>query len=293
MTENENGEIEYRMVYERRNEMDKQVLLINDLAGYGKVALSAMIPVLSHMGYNLYNLPTALVSNTLDYGKFDILETTDYMRNTIGVWKELGFHFNAISTGFIVSESQAGLIAEYCREQAENGTQIFVDPIMGDEGTLYNGVTEQTVAHMRKLTAVADYIVPNYTEAVYLAGMPYQADGITKAEAGRLIDRLKEIGAGSVIVTSACVDGEDTVIGYDEKTGELFFRPFTLVPVRFPGTGDIFSSVLMGKVLAGEGLRESTQKAMDIVKEMIVKNRDSVDKFKGIPVEVCLELIDR
>lgn len=49
--------------------MDKQVLLINDLAGYGKVALSAMIPVLSHMGYNLYNLPTALVSNTLDYGK--------------------------------------------------------------------------------------------------------------------------------------------------------------------------------------------------------------------------------
>lgn len=52
--------------------MDKQVLLINDLAGYGKVALSAMIPVLSHMGYNLYNLPTALVSNTLDYGKFDI-----------------------------------------------------------------------------------------------------------------------------------------------------------------------------------------------------------------------------
>ena len=64
--------------------MDKQVLLINDLAGYGKVALSAMIPVLSHMGYNLYNLPTALVSNTLDYGKFDILETTGYIRNTIG-----------------------------------------------------------------------------------------------------------------------------------------------------------------------------------------------------------------
>ena len=27
----------------------EKVLLINDLAGYGKVALSAMIPVLSHM----------------------------------------------------------------------------------------------------------------------------------------------------------------------------------------------------------------------------------------------------
>lgn len=28
-----------------------QILLINDMAGYGKVALSAMIPVLSHLKY--------------------------------------------------------------------------------------------------------------------------------------------------------------------------------------------------------------------------------------------------
>lgn len=28
----------------------KQILLINDLPGYGKVALAAMMPVLAHMG---------------------------------------------------------------------------------------------------------------------------------------------------------------------------------------------------------------------------------------------------
>ena len=43
------------------------VLLINDMCGFGKVALSAMMPVLSHMGFRLHNLPTALVSNTLNY----------------------------------------------------------------------------------------------------------------------------------------------------------------------------------------------------------------------------------
>ena len=42
--------------------MSKKLLLINDIAGYGKVALSAMIPVLSHMKYETYNLPTAVVS---------------------------------------------------------------------------------------------------------------------------------------------------------------------------------------------------------------------------------------
>ena len=41
-----------------------QLLLVNDMCGYGKVALSAMLPVLSHMGYRIHNLPTALVMTT-------------------------------------------------------------------------------------------------------------------------------------------------------------------------------------------------------------------------------------
>ena len=42
--------------------LGKQVLLINDLPGYGEVALAAMMPILTHMGHHIYNLPTALVS---------------------------------------------------------------------------------------------------------------------------------------------------------------------------------------------------------------------------------------
>ena len=58
-----------------------RILLVNDMAGYGKVALSVMIPVLSHLKFETFNLPTALVSNTLDYGQFDILDTTEYQKN--------------------------------------------------------------------------------------------------------------------------------------------------------------------------------------------------------------------
>lgn len=83
-----------------------RILLINDMAGYGKVALSVMIPVFSHMKYETFNLPTVLISNTLDYGNFDILDTTEYMQNTLRVWNELQFSFDAICTGFIVSERQ-------------------------------------------------------------------------------------------------------------------------------------------------------------------------------------------
>ena len=77
------------------------ILLINDMAGYGKVALSSMIPILSSMKFQVYNLPTALVSNTLDYGKFDILETTDYMKNSRkeSRFKRKGCKLNMSMTG--------------------------------------------------------------------------------------------------------------------------------------------------------------------------------------------------
>ena len=143
--------------------MSKHILLVHDLAGYGKVSLSAMMPVLSHMGHHLYTLPTALVSNTLDYGKFYIQETTEYMRQSLKVWAELGFSFDVVSTGMILSAEQAALVSDFCEQSAKKGALVFVDPIMGDEGKLYNGVGEETIAHMRKMVAVADCIVPNYT----------------------------------------------------------------------------------------------------------------------------------
>lgn len=273
--------------------MGKKLLLINDLAGYGKVALSAMIPVLSHMKYETYNLPTAIVSNTLDYGKFDILDTTQYMNNTLSVWEELGFQFDAISTGFIVSKEQTELITKFCKEKSNSGSLIFTDPIMGDDGKLYNGVTEDTVILMRELVSVADYIVPNYTEAAYLANVTYQEEGISEEELYVIIDVLRNFGAKSVVITSAKVKGADSkcVVGYDHKEKSYFTIDFNEIPVRFPGTGDIFSSVFMGNIMDGKNLCESTKQAMQVVREMIAINLDNVDKYKGIPIETCLEVV--
>ena len=273
--------------------MGKKLLLINDLAGYGKVALSAMIPVLSHMQYETYNLPTAIVLNTLDYGKFDILDTTQYMNNTLSVWEQLGFKFDAISTGFIVSKEQTELITKICKEKSNSGSLIFTDPIMGDDGKLYNGVTEDTVTLMRELVSVADYIVPNYTEAAYLANVTYQEEGASEEELYDIIDILRDYGAKSVVITSAKVKKFDkkSVIGYDHKENSYFRIDFNEIPVRFPGTGDIFSAVFIGKIMDGKNLRESTKQAMQVVSDMIEINLDNVDKYRGIPIETCLEVI--
>lgn len=273
--------------------MSKKILLINDLPGYGKVALSAMIPVLSHMKYDIYNLPTAIVSNTLDYGKFNLLDTTEYMKNTLKVWEQLEFRFDAISTGFIVSKEQTELISEFCREKSGSGTVIFTDPIMGDNGKLYNGRTQETVTLMRELISAADYITPNYTEAAYLANATYKEEGATEEEFRTIIDTLRDMGAKSVVITSAGIkdSGGKSVIGYDHKEQSFFRIDYEEVPVRFPGTGDIFSAVLIGSIMDGKNLREAARQATQVVSKMIRINSDNADNYKGIPIETCLEVM--
>ena len=270
--------------------MNKNVLLINDLAGYGKVALSVMIPVLSHMEVEVNNLPTALVSNTLDYGKFDILDTTQYMKNTLKVWEELNFHFDAIATGFIVNEEQAHLINDYCQKESKNGVIVLCDPIMGDEGSLYPGMQQETIENMRTLISCADYVVPNFTEAAFLTNEMYSSHP-SDQDIIRMIDKLRAIGSKSIVVTSVEQAGMFSVWCYDHKENRYFHLPYENIPVRLPGTGDIFSSVLLGSLANGKNLETSVQTAMDTVKKMMEINQNVKDPFKGIKIEKSLKEI--
>ena len=269
----------------------KQILLINDVVGYGKVGMGAMLPILSYLGIPTYSLPTALVSNTLNYGKFNIQDTTEYIKGTLPVWKELGFSFDAICTGLMFSEEQAKLVASYCEEQGKNGTIVFVDPILGDGGQLYNGVTERQVELMREMVSVADLTFPNYTEACYLTNTRIKSGSISWEEAGDLLDKLRDMGSKSALITSCKIDGHNSVAGYNHFNDNYFHLDYHEIPGLFHGTGDIFSAVLIGHLLNGEPLKGSTRQAMDTVFRMIERYSDTDDKNRGIPVEKCLDLL--
>lgn len=273
-----------------QDKRNTQILLINDMAGYGKVALSVMIPVLSHLRFETFNLPTALVSNTLDYGRFDILDTTDYMRNTIGVWQELGFGFDAICTGFIVSEQQSALVYEYCRAQRESGTAVFVDPIMGDDGRLYNGVTPETVGYMRRLCSIADVIAPNITEACFLAEYELKPS-YTAEDVEAIADKLNALGARALVLTSVNVEGRTCTAVKPAPDAGVEYIGYEEIPVRFPGTGDIFMAVMTGHYMKTGRLIPSVRAAMRQLERIISANRGNADKYKGIPIEQYLEEI--
>ena len=283
--------------------MGKRIVLFNDLPGYGKVALAAMVPLFSRMGHFPYQVPTAVVSNTLDFGKFRIQDMTDYMRDTIKVWDELGFDPDCICTGFVLSEEQVELIGDYIRsrkprineiQNVNNGRLVMVDPIMADGGKLYNGIGMERVAAMRKLVSYSDVMVPNMTEAGFLTGICPGRERASAAELRELVDGLHKLSGKSVVITSAqdSETDEHLVCGYDHKSGQYFRVPFTFLPVRVAGSGDIFSTVMTGKLLNGESLEAAVREAVRVLTTLIRENQSHLDEYKGILIERYWELLD-
>lgn len=268
-----------------KNELNKRICCVNDMPGVGKIALSAMIPIFSVKGIDVATLPTALVSNTLDFGKFDILDTTEYMDKTIDIWYDLGFEFDCISTGFMINSKQIEIVERLINNHQRDDVLVVVDPIMGDEGKLYNGMTEENIIIMRKLSSYADILIPNYTEACYLTNCAYKNESLTVKEAEKLIMSVRSLGAKSVVITSTVVEGENCVIVYDHNIDKLFTLTYELIDVRFPGTGDLFSAILISDILNSKNLTDATKHAMEVVRDIILDNINKEDKFFGVDIE--------
>lgn len=273
----------------------QRIVLINDFPGYGKVALAAMTPLLARKGHYIYQLPTAVISNTLDYGRFQLQDMTEYMRGTMGVWDELGFDPDCICTGFVTSEEQVELIGEYiCSRDNSKPRLVMVDPIMADGGRLYNGIGPERVQAMKTLAGYSDVMVPNMTEASFLTGLrPGKEEG-TRAQIRELVDGLKDISGRSVVITSALVTGtgEHLVCGYDHETKGYFEVPYQYLPIRVPGSGDIFSAVMTGELLAGYSLEASVEKAVRVLYRLIIENEGHLQEHKGILIERYWEVLE-
>ncbi len=273
----------------------KQVLLINDLPGYGKVALAAMVPLLSRMGHYTFQLPTAVVSNTLDYGKFRIQDLTDYMKDTLDVWDQLGFDPDCICTGFVLSIQQVEIIRAYLESRSQDKKRlVVVDPIMGDGGHLYNGIGPDRVDAMKELVRLSDVMLPNMTEAGFLTGLGPGVESGTESQTRSLVDRLRDLSGKSVVITSATESdtGRHLVWGYDHTCQEYFQVPYEYLPVRVPGSGDIFSAIMTGALLEGNPLKAAVEKAVRVLSRLIAENQGHLQGYKGIQVEQYWDMIE-
>jgi len=267
----------------------KRIILASDISGLGKVAVTAALPLFAVCQLEVSVLPTVLLSShTGGFPKVYIDDYTIGMQAFLKQWQSLEIGFSALVTGYLKSSQQIASLIDFLERE---NIPLIVDPIMGDNGKLYNGVTPSTINSMREMLSVADLCFPNYTEACYLTDSEYKVDGVTKEEGIELLKKLRTIGTKSALITSISIDGQSSVIGYSNSSGDYFCLPYNEIPIHFPGTGDIFSAILIGHLLDNESLTNSTQKAIDGVYRLIDLNKENEDKNRGIPLEQYLDIL--
>ena len=168
---------------------------------------------------------------------------------------------------------------------------IMVDPIMADNGILYNGIDEERIPIMRELIGKADLTIPNITEAYLLLENRFNRTFVdTKLELKDLVDGIRDYGSKSVIITSV-KDGNNNhyIAGYDHKINEYFKFPYNIIDVTYPGTGDIFSAIVLGYVLKNYKLQDAAKIAANFIYNSILKSEKmELDRNEGINLELYI-----
>lgn len=231
----------------------KKVAAIQDISGLGKCSLTVIIPTLSAMGIQVCPVPTAVLSAHTGYGDFVMRDLTDFIEPALQHYKKLHTNFDCIYSGFLASGQQI----DHCLEffSAYPDSLKVVDPVMGDGGKSYKTYTKEMCLRMRELVAVADIITPNLTEAAILLGEEYPTYPMRNSEIKSWLARLSEQGAKIVVITSCMLqDGGMAVVGFDKEHNSFWKIKNDYVPAQYSGTGDMFTSVLIGGILNGDSL---------------------------------------
>lgn len=253
--------------------------IIHDLSGFGRCSLTEAIPILSVMGVQCCPLPTAFLStHTGGFEGFTFLDMTEELPRIAAHWKSLGLTFQAVYSGFLGSERQIGIVADFIREFRGPDTLVVVDPVMGDDGRAYQTYTPAMCAGMARLAELADVITPNLTEAAFLLGRDYAGllDGgralHDEAALRELVEALSLGGRRSVALTGAALSpGRTGAMCFDARTGEESAAQADFVAHPLHGTGDIFASILTGALIRGEPLREGAKLAVDFIHDCAVR----------------------
>ncbi|MBQ9133648.1 MAG: pyridoxamine kinase [Clostridia bacterium] len=279
----------------------KRVAALHDLSAFGRCALTVVIPALSAMGVQVLPVPTALLStHTGGFDGYYFRDMSDSIEPIADHWESLGIRPDSVYTGFLSGEAQCEIIERFIRRFRSADTLTLIDPVFGDDGELYSACTEALVERMRHLCSLGDVIVPNLTEACMLCGMPYlDTAAMQPAElntyVAELLYKLADFGPRRVAITGIVTDRSCNVAtaGLDLGAKSLDKTPFSVNLHReggsYPGTGDLFASVLLGKLLGGAAFPASVAAASAFVRDVItVSEKYDTPHREGVALEPCL-----
>lgn len=249
-----------------------KVAAIHDMSGIGRCSMTVIMPVMSALGCQVCPLPTALLSSHSEFKDFYFFDFTDHMEEYFNMWEKNNAAFDCVYSGFIGSEKQIDIMEDIIgRAKKVNNPLIIVDPVMGDHGVIYQTYTKAMVEKMNNLVSVADIITPNHTEAEILLGEKYKSEKINIEKLKLYLKRLCDMGPKISVITGVITEEDEHINGcYDRDNNKFYKVPFDFVDKRYPGTGDLFTSLFSGYLLQGKILPEAMEYASTFVSKAVL-----------------------
>lgn len=246
----------------------KRIAVINDVTGFGRCAAAVAQPIISAHKIQCCVLPTAILSTHTGFPNFFLHDFTPYMEIYMDQWKKQGIIFDGISTGFLGSKEQIGLVIHFFELFKKSNSLVIVDPVMGDYGRLYSSYTEDMCQEMKRLLPYADILTPNLTEACRLLDIDYHNIKSSDTELEKIAEALSERGPQKVVITGIQKNNTITNFLYEKGKGHNKIIVKKIGEDR-SGTGDIFSSILSANLINGVDFYTSVKKSTDFINKAI------------------------
>ncbi len=265
-------------------DQQKKIAVINDFSGFGRCSLAVSLPIISALKIQCCPLPTAIFSNHTGYEHHYRTDFTVHMTPYIAEWKKLNLEFNGILSGFLGSPEQIGIVKEFFDDFKGPETVIVVDPVMGDDGKLYDGYSPKLAEQMSHLLPYADILTPNLTEACILTHTPYDP-AMQEPELRILCEKLAEMGPKKIVISGweRAEDLENFI--YEQGKKPVVVPSHKVGPCR-AGTGDVFSSVIAGDAVNGMDLETSVRHASEFIAKAL---RKTLELDLPAPDGICFE----
>ena len=93
--------------------------------------------------------------------------------------------------------------------------------------------------------------------------------------------RLSQKGAKTVVITSVRLEGSGAAtVGYDSADDSFWKIENVLVPAHYSGTGDMFTSVLIGGLLRGDALPVALNRAAEYTEHTVYQTYQCKNSFR-------------
>ncbi len=247
----------------------KKIASINDLSGIGRCSLSVSIPIISSLKVQCCPFPTAILSSQTGYPEFTFVNLTSNMDAYSKVWHNLGVNFDCICSGFLGSKDQVHIVSNFILNNSDS--LIVVDPVFGDDGSLYPTFDEDMCFKIKDLVKLADITTPNLTEACFLTNRDLSKNTYSKSELISIAKDVSDLGPSKVIITGIVNFENDTIsnLAYDRALDEVFFTSTKYNHCSYSGTGDIFCSIISAMLVRGFDLKFSTTTASNFISKVV------------------------